>query len=332
VLAVGQPDRSGQRDHRAVVGAEIQPREVGAETVLVAGGSQFGAQAAIGAHAAGDHQPRGAGHLQRAATLDHQRVDDRLLEGQRDVGAGLLALIAGLPGQQHLGLQARKAEIQAGAIGHRAGEAERARSALPGQRRQRRAAGIRQPHQLGGLVERLAGGVVQGVAENAVLTDAGHLHQHRMAAGNQQRHERRLGRIGFQQRRQQVAFHVVHADRRHAQRPGHRPRRRGTHQQRARQTRTGGIGDAAEIGRGQPGLGQGLAHQRQQLAHVVAAGQLGHHAAVVRVQLDLAVQGVGQQALAGRLRLPAQQGHAGLVAGGLDAEHRAGDGVPRSHL
>ena len=63
-------------------------------------------------------------------------------------------------------------------------------------------------------------------------------------------------------------------------------------------------------------------HQGQELADVVAAGQLGHHAAVIGVQLDLAVQRMGQQPLPGRVRLPAQQRHAGLVAGALDAQDR----------
>ena len=58
----------------------------------------------------------------------------------------------------------------------------------------------------------------------------------------------------------------------------------------------GGIGHAVEVGGGQAGLGQGLADQRQQLAHVVAAGQLRHHAAVFGVQGDLAVDRVGAQA------------------------------------
>jgi len=142
-----------------------------------------------------------------------------------------------------------------------------------------------------------------------------------MPARDQQGHERRLRRVFFQQRGQQVAFHVVHADRRDAQRPGHGPGGGSTHQQGADQAGAGGIGHPAQVRRSQPGLGQGLAHQRQQLAHMVATGQFRHHAAVVGMQLDLAVQGMGQQAAARRGGLPAQQGHPGLVAGRLDAQH-----------
>src|SRR3546814_1531901 len=60
-------------------------------------------------------------------------------------------------------------------VGHRAGEAERAGTALLRQFRQRRPAGVRQAHHLGGLVERLAGGIVQRVAQDRVLADRLHL-------------------------------------------------------------------------------------------------------------------------------------------------------------
>jgi len=115
-----------------------------------------------------------------------------------------------------------------------------------------------------------------------------------------------------------VAFHVVDRDRRLAQRPGQGPRHPGPDQQRPDQARTGGVGDAVDVGQRQPGLGQGLADQRGQLADVVAAGQFRHHPAVFGVQRDLAVDRVRQQAItagAGGV----VDGDAGLVAGGFDA-------------
>ena len=50
---------------------------------------QLRAQALVGADAAGDHQRVAAGRIQRALALDRQRVDHRVLEAARDVGAGL---------------------------------------------------------------------------------------------------------------------------------------------------------------------------------------------------------------------------------------------------
>ena len=68
-----------------------------------------------------------------------------------------------------------------------------------------------------------------------------------------------------------------------------------------------------------PGLGEDALDQRQQAPDVVAGGQLRHHAAVSRVQRDLGVQRVRQEP-----RLAVVDGHAGLVAGGFDAEDAHG--------
>ena len=97
-----------------------------------------------------------------------------------------------------------------------------------GQPRQRRAAGIAEPEQLRRLVEGLAGGVVDGLAEQLVAADVVDAHQLRVAAGHEQRDERKLGRIGDEERRQQVAFEVVHAEHRpcRARRRARRRRRR----------------------------------------------------------------------------------------------------------
>ena len=102
VLAGSQAQRAGQRDHRAVVGAELQARERGAEAFALARLRELRAQAAVGADAAGDDERLRAGRGKRAAALDDERFDDRLLERAGDVGLGLRALVARLPGEQHL--------------------------------------------------------------------------------------------------------------------------------------------------------------------------------------------------------------------------------------
>ena len=68
--------------------------------------------------------------------------------------------------------------------------------------------------------EFLAGSIVERLAQQPVAADRIDRDQLRVAARDQQRDERRLRRIVLHQRRQQMAFHVVHADRRHVQRPG----------------------------------------------------------------------------------------------------------------
>ena len=92
-----------------------------------------------------------------------------------------------------------------------------------------------------------------------------------------------------------MPFEVVHAQHglveRRTQRAGHA----SPHQQRPCQARPPGVGHHIHISKalarfGQNGLGQG-----QHTADMVAAGQLGHHAAIRLVHVDLAVQRMRQQ-------------------------------------
>ncbi len=140
-----------------------------------------------------------------------------------------------------------------------------------------------------------------------------------MATRYQQRHERRFRRVVFHQRGQQVAFHMVYAHRRHLQRPGQRPGHARADQQGPDQTGAGRVGHAVNVVYAEAGVGQGLPHQWQQLADVVAAGQLRHHTTVFGVQGDLAVDRMGAQG-----RAAGQVGvihrHAGLITGRFDAK------------
>jgi hypothetical protein len=114
------------------------------------------------------------------------------------------------------------------------------------------------------------------------------------------------------------------ADRRNAQAPGQRAAEGGAHQQRAEQPGPGGVGYGVQVGQALVRLAEHLLDQRNQLAHVVAGGELRHHAAVVGVQFHLAVQRVGQQPALGVV-----QRHTGFVAGGFDAQDQHGVMVTR---
>ena len=71
-----------------------------------------------------------------------------------------------------------------------------------------------------------------------------------------------------------------------------------------------------------PGRRRDLLDQRHEPPDVIAGRKLGHDAAVARVQVDLRMEAMGEQA-PGRV----EDGHAGLVAGGLDAEDAHGGGL-----
>ena len=89
-------------------------------------------------------------------------------------------------------------------------------------------------------------------------------------------------------------------------------------QQRSGEAGTGGDGDGVEIGEGDAGLGQSGADHGNDGAEMLAAGQLGHDAAVAGVGGDLRGDDGGKRA-----RAALDDGRGGLVAGGFDAEDEA---------
>ena len=112
---------------------------------------------------------------------------------------------------------------------------------------------------------------------------------------------------------------MVYANGGHVECLRQRASQRGTDQQCPHESWPGGVGNAAEVAGRQTRLVQYLVDQLRGLADVIARGQFRHHAAVLCVQVDLAVQTLGDDS-ARRV----VDGDAGLVAGGLDAEDRPG--------
>ena len=110
-------------------------------------------------------------------------------------------------------------------------------------RRTTRIAELEEPRH---LVERLTGGVVDRLAEQAVLAVPAHLDQHRVAARHEQHDERELERRIFEERRVAVRLEVVDADERHVPRQRQRLGRRDADQQGADQARPDGAGDGID--------------------------------------------------------------------------------------
>jgi hypothetical protein len=118
-----------------------------------------------------------------------------------------------------------------------------------------------------------------------------------MPAGHQQGHEGELRcLIRLEHWRQQVALHVMHTQHRNAQPqanavPGPAPTSSAP-----ASPGPCGIGHAVDVAGGAAGVLQDLFNQWQGFAHMVARGQLRHHAAVFHMNIDLAKQCVGEQA------------------------------------
>ena len=91
-----------------------------------------------------------------------------------------------------------------------------------------------------------------------------------------------------------------------------------TYQQRAGQTRATRGGHGVELAGGDCGLGHGQPGYREQIPEMLARGQFGHDAAVLRVKPDLRRDDIGQHAA------PAHDRGAGFVTGGLDGQQGHG--------
>jgi small subunit ribosomal protein S21 len=146
-----------------------------------------------------------------------------------------------------------------------------------------------------------------------------------MAAGDQKRDEGKRRGARPEERRQQVAFEVMDAERGHAQRGGECVGEGSAHQQGTREPRPFCIGDCRKVFGAAPGVRKELSRERDDAAHVVARGELRHHAPVRLVHRDLGVHEMTKQPacpLAARVRLV--QGDAGFVAGRLDSEDEHG--------
>ena len=141
-----------------------------------------------------------------------------------------------------------------------------------------------------------------------------------MAAGDQKRDKGKWGRRRGEQRREQMAFEVVDADGRDAQRKRKRMRERRAHQQRAGEARALGIADARQVRRAPPRAGEHLTSERHKPPDVVARSQLWDHAAVSLVHRDLRMHGVGEQAGLSAV----VQGDAGFIARSLDPKDEHG--------
>ncbi len=195
-----QPHRRGQRDHRAVVGAQRQLGIVHPPATLQRSCIQLATQFGVRSHAAGDHQPPQAGGLQRGDGLLHQHFDDGRLRAGGQIGQlrgrGRRAQLAVLG--EHRRLQPGERKIQVAAVQQRPWQRKGIGPAAGGQPGQRRPARIAQAHQLGALVERLAGSIVDALAQQGVLAHRVHPHQLGVATRHQQRDERKLWWVGRQ--------------------------------------------------------------------------------------------------------------------------------------
>src|SRR5512134_2348012 len=183
----GHPAQAEQRHHRRVVGAQGLRGEKRADPRRGAPlQSQF-PQAGIRRYASGQDHPRYPLPLRRFDRLPDENLDNRFLEGGGDVLRPRgLPFRGGEEGPQRR-LEPREGEVRRVPGEPRPREAEPVRVPLPPDPVDRRTAGVRKPHHLRRLVERLPRRVVPRAAQEFHLPPPLDAEQGGVAAGHQKR-------------------------------------------------------------------------------------------------------------------------------------------------
>ncbi len=148
-----------------------------------------------------------------------------------------------------------------------------------------------------------------------------------MPAGHEQGDVRKRRRVRFEQRRQQVTFQVMDANRRFAPGISQAPGQRGPREKRADQAGACGIGDPVELGRTRFRPIQRGSNERQKAANVVPGSQFRHDSTKNPMQVDLAEELMGEQPF-----VPVEHGYGAFVAGRFDGQNTHAIRLPQLPL
>ena len=180
-----------------------------------------------------------------------------------------------------------------------------------------RSAGVGQSENPGDLVEGLTGGVVEGLAEKLhIAHEIAHEQQRGVSAADQQRDGGVFDVLAGEQIGGDVPDEVVDGVQRLVEADGERLGGADADHERSGQTRPARDGHGIHVGEGDAGLGDGCVDRRLQSFEVRPGGDLGHDPAEAGVLVHRARDGVAEQGAA------PDDADAGLVATGLDAEHK----------
>lgn len=182
--------------HGGIVGGEFAGRNPGFEAM---GGAIVGnglADTGIGGDSTADGDGSGAGLLCGKVEFLQEGVNDGFLDRCGEVGAIFfdelgVAFEAVAHGVEEAGFESAEAVIEAGNVGF--GEVEGAGISLGGKSVNVWAAGVREAHDFGALVEGLAGSVVDGFAEDFHVARPFNPDNLGVTAGNQQAEEGKFG-------------------------------------------------------------------------------------------------------------------------------------------
>lgn len=282
---------AGQGNHDAVVGAPAGFGEVDREVPLAAA-DRF-AEAAIGSHATADDKRFGADAGSGLAGTVEQFGDDGVLEAGQHVeggrvGGGVERAVeaAGFHPAQDGSLEAAEAEVAGVALELGRGETDGAGVALGGQTVNDRAAGVAQAEEFGYFVISFAGGIVAGFAFEAVMAFGEAFEDMRVTTAGDEG-QRWVFDVNAQQGSAKVAFEVVDADEGNALGVSERLGIGEANEQTADKAGALSDGNGGEVFEASLGLVQGFAHDGDNGADVLAAGQFWNDATIALVNFQL---------------------------------------------
>jgi hypothetical protein len=215
-----------------------------------------------------------------------------------------------------LSFEAAEGEVELAGRGAR--EVEGGRVALLGEPVYLGPAGVAETQQPGALVERLPGGVVQGLAEHLIAREVVDARQEGVAPARHQAEIGRLDRPGTEGARHHVALQVVHRRERQAARRSQRLPGGDAHEQGPDQARPARDCDLLHLVQGRAPLLERVGYDRVEQLQVPARCHLGHHAPVARMEEPLRRDRVRTD-----LALARDERRTGVVTAGLDAEDQA---------
>lgn len=282
---------AGESDHDAVVGAPAGFGEVDGKVPLAA--ADFFAETTIGSHAAADDKGFGADARGGLASTIEEFGDDGVLKaGQHVEGGGVSGGVEGaveaasLYPTQDGGLEAAEAEVAGVALELGRSETDGAGVTEGGEAVNHRAARVAEAEEFGHLVVSLASSVVAGFAFEAVMALAEAFEDMGVATTGDEG-QRGVLDINAQEGSANVAFEVVNTDEGNTLGISKGLGIGKAHEQTADQAGTLGDGNGGEVFEAGLRLIQSFADDRDDGAHMFAAGQFGYDATVALVNFEL---------------------------------------------
>ena len=158
---------------------------------------------------------------------------------------------------------------------------------------------IAEAKRLGNLVKCLAHGVVDGGAQNHIISPGTHMYQHSIATRDQAGHKRRLQVGRLKQVGQQVTFQVMNGNKRQVSGHAEALGKRHAYNKRADKAWTCGNTNGGQVRRHQrvatkvrTRAGHGLLEKTNDSLGVLARSNLGHDAAKASVEVNLSCDNI----------------------------------------